>query len=253
MMCYNTNAPSPTGRTTGPQTSLARPYICDDPTVEGYMFESKMAKASDYPYKFPIKPARETSKKLIYGVGVNDADYATQPMVYGVRYNCPFYETWKGTIRRISAKVREKRPSYKGVTICNEWLTFSNFRRWMVSKNWYGRHLDKDLLSAGRAKIYSPNTCVFVPVDINALTTGTPSKQGTAQGVVRRGDRYLAQISTGKSTKHLGMFATEKEAKKAYLEAKITKLCTLIQVEIDPDVRYALSNYLNYVRGLVDD
>lgn len=253
MMCYTRQAPSPTGRTTGPQTSLARPYICDDPTVEDYMFESKMAKASDYPYKFPIKQARETSKKLIYGVGVNDADYATQPMVYGARYHCAFYETWKGTIRRVSAEIREKRPSYKDVTICNEWLTFSNFRRWMVSKNWYGRHLDKDLLTAGSRKIYSPSTCVFVSADINNITTGTPSKQGVAQGVVRRGRRYLAQISMGKNTKHLGMFDTEKEAETVYLEAKIAKLSTLISVEADSDVRVALQNYLRYVRTLKDE
>ena len=40
----------------------------------------------------------------------------------------------------------KKYPSYVGCTVCEEWKTFSNFRRWMVTQNFEGRHLDKDLL-----------------------------------------------------------------------------------------------------------
>lgn len=102
-------------------------------------------------------------RSRVIGVGINDADYDT--CVNGSV--CPYYRKWADLLRRCySKRFLEKRSSYKGCTVCKEWHTFSNFKRWMEKQDWEGKVLDKDLLS-GDDKIYSPDTCVFLPSKIN--------------------------------------------------------------------------------------
>ena len=61
-----------------------------------------------------------------------------------------------------------RQPTYKGCSVCEEWLTFSNFKSWMEQQDWEGKQLDKDLL-VYKNKIYSPETCVFVSSVINSF------------------------------------------------------------------------------------
>ena len=102
------------------------------------------------------------SGKLVWGVGINDADYSVCPRVDGIHINCIYYQTWQSMLERCySSKYQAKHPTYKSCTVCEEWLHFSNFRSWMVGQNHKGKFLDKDILELGN-KIYSPETCIFV-------------------------------------------------------------------------------------------
>lgn len=107
-------------------------------------------------------------KKLIYGVGINDAGYAVMKReeagyVDGKRkrklvWACPYFRAWSSMLSRCySTKWHERYPTYKGCTVSKEWHTFSNFRAWMVTQDWEGKSLDKDLLIEGN-KIYSADT-----------------------------------------------------------------------------------------------
>lgn len=117
-------------------------------------------------------------RKPIYGVGINDADYVTQKNVNGKNVICHFYQTWKGMLERCySAKCQEKQPTYKGCSVCEEWLTFSNFKEWMDSQYWYIMELDKDVLVKGN-KAYSPETCIFVSSQLNLFTTDREKERG---------------------------------------------------------------------------
>ena len=75
--------------------------------------------------------------KLVSGVGINDADYEVQKytVVSGKRkriWICPYYITWTHMLQRCySEKSQLKHPTYKGCTVCDEWLIFSNFKTWM--------------------------------------------------------------------------------------------------------------------------
>lgn len=75
--------------------------------------------------------------KLVYGVGINDADYPTtqREKVNGewkITWRCLYYDRWVSMLTRCySSKCHEKQPTYKGCSVCDEWLTFSNFRKWM--------------------------------------------------------------------------------------------------------------------------
>lgn len=115
--------------------------------------------------------------KLLWGVGINDADYKLTAYENIIDINlkqarklvwiCPFYSRWRGMIGRCySSKFAENNPSYIGCTVCEEWLTFSTFKAWMEKQDWEGKHLDKDILVRGN-KIYSPETCIFVTQSVN--------------------------------------------------------------------------------------
>lgn len=66
-------------------------------------------------------------KKLVYGVGVNDADYVVQvketvDCANGKRkqkqvWTCPFYKTWKSMLKRCYCeKAKINIPTYSGAT-----------------------------------------------------------------------------------------------------------------------------------------
>ena len=126
-------------------------------------------------------------KCLVYGVGINDADYRVQEnkcytnnlgkRATEVLWRCPYYDRWYGMIRRCySERELSRFPTYKGCSVCEEWLTFSNFKSWMEQQDWEGKHLDKDLLIY-KNKVYSSETCVFVDYKVNLfIIKGSTSK-----------------------------------------------------------------------------
>ncbi len=79
------------------------------------------------------------------------------------------YQLWENMRGRIGNNY--KNPTYSEVTVCDEWKDFQVFAKWfqdqVTSGNYTdGYHLDKDFLS-GSNKQYSPETCVFIPREIN--------------------------------------------------------------------------------------
>ena len=78
-------------------------------------------------------------RKLIYGVGVNDAPYATEPdkTVNGRTINsrkCPYFVLWKAMLRRCYASSVNDNPTYIGCTVDERWHSFMSFRTWMESQ-----------------------------------------------------------------------------------------------------------------------
>ena len=114
---------------------------------------------------FIEEPASKQSlsrRKLIFGIGVNDAEYITSPRFGDIRGVCPYYSRWRSMLARCYSKKRQETSvAYKGCTVCKEWFVFSNFRCWMMAQDWEGRELDKDIKFDGN-KVYSPETCLFV-------------------------------------------------------------------------------------------
>lgn len=127
--------------------------------------------------------------KLVQGVGINDADYVVRTMINGKRVMCHFYKVWQGMLRRCyDTKYQDNQPTYVDCTVCEEWLTFSNFRKWMEQQDWQGKYLDKDLLVRSN-KIYSPTTCVFV----DRMTNNFIIDGGAARGEWPIGVTFIKQ------------------------------------------------------------
>lgn len=100
---------------------------------------------------------------LKYGVATNDVSSRDIPKEYLETYK-KIQLRWHCMLKRCYSK---NYPTYADVFVCDEWLTFSNFSKWLVSNpNWQELELDKDLLVSGN-RVYSPNTCVLVPHYIN--------------------------------------------------------------------------------------
>ena len=116
----------------------------------------------------------------------------------------------------------EKHPTYIDSEVCDEWLKFSSFLQWHHANYVEGWHLDKDLFGGG--KLYSPATCCFVPGYINRFLT----KRGS--GVIKRGNVYLAQMSTGLGKTQINKrFKTREEARNFYKESKLERALSLAE------------------------
>ena len=179
--------------------------------------------------------------KLVYGVGVNDADYPVQPKVNGKGIMCPFYSTWKSMLKRCySIKYHEQRPTYKDCQVSNEWLTFMTFKKWMEVQPWEGNQIDKDILYEGN-KVYSPNTCVFVSRQTNQFLTDAGSIRGEWPiGVYFHRGRYEAQIGIFGKRTQIGVYDYPEEAHQAYRVAKYELAVQLASEQTDPRVAAAL-------------
>lgn len=82
-------------------------------------------------------------------------------------------EVWSSMFQRsYSKKFHLKNPTYKNCSVDKRWHNFQNFAtdyERMYPKNAIEKfHLDKDILVPGN-KIYGPDTCCFVPKEINDL------------------------------------------------------------------------------------
>ena len=201
------------------------------------------------------------AKKLVYGVGINDADYVVQKWetieVKGVRkrkrvWICPYYRVWKEMLRRCySTKYQEKKPTYAGCSVSEEWKTFSNFRKWMVAQDFEGLQLDKDLLFEGN-KVYSKETCVFVTRAVNMFTIDRGASRGEwLIGVNwhKGAGKFQSDCRNpfSKKGEYLGLFTCEEEAHQAWLKRKLELAHQLAAEQTDERVGKALiERYTNY-------
>lgn len=168
---------------------------------------------------------------ILYGVGLNDADYLVSKSITENGKSkrvwiCPFYKTWKSMIVRCySKKYQESRPTYYNCTVCDEWLVFSNFKKWMEAQDWQGKVLDKDLLVKGN-KIYSHETCVFVDALVNSFINENGKIRGNhLLGVSWNPQckKFLACCNNPfiKKCEHLGLYQSEIDAHLAWKSRKL--------------------------------
>lgn len=167
--------------------------------------------------------------KKRFGVGIMDASYkVTQTSVINGKtkqtWTCPAYRAWVGMLERCYS-AKSCNPSYQNASVCEEWHTFSAFAQWMFAQQYEGLALDKDLL--GNDKLYSPETCVFVPQAINNLFLGCAKKPLARYmlgvSVHGRSGLYTSRVSVGveHSQTHLGYFKTEYDAHRAWQLKKL--------------------------------
>ena len=106
-----------------------------------------------------------------------------------------------------------------------------------------GWHLDKDIICK-ECKIYSPETCAFVPADVNSLFIKNDIKRGIYPISVRKtkSQRFTSRLNG----KHLGTFDTPEEAFQAYKTAKeeyIKEVANKWKDLISDQVYQAMYNY----------
>ena len=141
------------------------------------------------------------------------------------------YKCWYNIIFRCnSIEFQQKEPSYIGCELCKEWWNLQNFGNWYLKNHISNFVIDKDILIKGN-KLYSPNTCCFVPIEIsNLITTNSKCKRGKLPiGVSFKKEikKFQANIHINGEYKFLGYFDNEIEAFNKY---KIEKELQIKQI-----------------------
>lgn len=153
--------------------------------------------------------------------------------------------------RCYNENLRHMHTTYANCTVAEEWRYLSNFKDWCNKQIGFGNdnwHLDKDVLIKG-SKIYSPETCCFVPNEINcALPSSKKVRGDLPQGVIWNctKTRYRARIQRKGKWESLGTYDTSEEAFSAYKpvkESHIKSLAEKYKDQIDPRVYEALMNW----------
>ena len=137
------------------------------------------------------------------------------------------YDLWHNMLQRCyNGAFKKKRPTYEGCEASENFKYYEYFYEWCHKQIGFGNqgwHLDKDLLVKGN-KVYSEDSCVFLPQEINSLLI----KSNTSRGEYLIGvcwdkvkNAFKAQVRKNKGkSEHLGLFKTELEAFNAYKTAK---------------------------------
>lgn len=151
----------------------------------------------------------DRQKSPLLGVGTNNTNQMS---------NQQSYKIWRGIIERCySPAFQQRHPAYLGCSICEEWLKFDVFKKWFDENYIEGYCIDKDLLGKGQ-KLYSPQTCCFIPQIINVALICKNRKAATyPTGVRKVRGHYQARFG---ANLNLGMFPTIQEAFLAYKNAK---------------------------------
>ncbi|UGO46092.1 HNH endonuclease [Bacillus phage vB_BanS_Chewbecca] len=212
-------------------------------------FENGFRVKTKYRY-FKRGKVKSVYDKTLCGVGyIGEGKYKSKSNAYKI---------WSSIMNRVyDIEYHHNNPTYSGCSVAEEWHNFQIFAKW-YDDNYYEidgqrMQLDKDILIKGN-KIYSPETCVFVPQCINLLLTKRENERGMYPiGVHAFQNRYKAQCSNGfGKQKHLGMYDTPKEAFIAYKQYKESVIREIANSYIDR-IPERLYNVLMEYKVEIDD
>ena len=160
------------------------------------------------------------------------------PLIYGKAYfgvglyesRTPAYKKWFQMIRRCYDPAWQGR-TYEDATVCDEWLNYQNFAEWYENNPPYDEtyHLDKDLLG-GKLKHYSPETCCWLPKELNSMITKNEAIRGNCpigvSEIPHMPGKYIARLTdnyriTGKTYLFYKQFDSKEEAFRAYRSEKL--------------------------------
>ena len=184
---------------------------------------------------------RDRKAPSVFGVGII-GDFPTNT----TRQQSRAYRTWVKMLQRCyDERLRWKYPTYEGVTVSENFKDFSFFWSWCQKQVGYDTPkwcLDKDILSKG-SKIYSENTCCFVPHCINTIFTET--KKSNTSGHVGvsslKNGKFSATLTMYGKQVLLGKYEDFETAKQQYLLAKSQhiKVVALEYKNVLPNITYA--------------
>ena len=128
---------------------------------------------------------------------------------------------------------QERWKTYKGVL--NSFSDFQEFAGWCQSQYGYferednGRFwsLDKDLRTDKR--VYSPESCMFIPNEVNTVFINCKKFNDLPLGVYfdSNSGKFKAQIR-GTAKRNLGLFWSDVDAHKAWQQAKVVQIQNLL-------------------------
>ena len=190
---------------------------------------------------------------LVCGIGFNDNKYQSSRNGKTLKV----YQLWYSMLLRCTEKLWIKYPTYTGTTCSENFKSYSFFYEWCQEQKGFGNNgndnrswqLDKDILVKGN-KLYSEDTCVFVPQNINSLLIKCDASRGEwPVGISwnKAKKMFKSDCSDGNGKQRfLGYFKTTQEAfltYKTYKEGIIKQVANEYQTQLDSRVYQALMKY----------
>lgn len=156
---------------------------------------------------------------MLYGKGIND-----DGKIWLNGKNIKSYAVWHGMIKRCYDN------SNSEWTVCEEWLYFSNFKKWF-DKNYplelegAGIKIDFDRNLLKKNNIYSPNTCIFLPKRIRLFISHKNINNTSGYTGVywnKKNKKWCSRICDFNTHKriNLGYFDDVEDAHKEYSQAR---------------------------------
>lgn len=157
-------------------------------------------------------------------------DYTIGKGKYNSKKDLRAYQCWNAMMRRCYLDYQCWN-AYKDVTVCDQWHSFQAFAEFYYTHhydlpNGERVEIDKDILQHGRKiKIYSPETCLFVPHTLNAILINKHYNNGLPVGVSFYDGKYHAEINMrGKRVKKafddpMQAFKFYKKIKEKYIKS----------------------------------
>ena len=113
----------------------------------------------------------------VYDEGILGTKYPSK--VNGV--NTKEYVLWKNMLERCYSDIfKKKRPTYEGCKVSDNFLYYEYFYEWCNKQIGFGNdgwQMDKDLLIKGN-KVYSEDSCIFLPREINQVLVKCTASRG---------------------------------------------------------------------------
>ena len=164
------------------------------------------------------------------------------------------YSIWSGVRQRCyNENIRHLNPSYQEVEMSENFKRYSYFKEWcnkQIGFDQDGWQLDKDILFKGN-KLYSEDTCCFVPPEINSLILKADRIRGeypvgVYHDTSKIHKRFSARVSKNGKHKRFGSYRTSEEAFYVYKREKekyIKEIAEKWKDKIDPRVYDALMKW----------
>ncbi len=165
---------------------------------------------------------KDKGKATVEGFGTLSTAIITEPRVYML---------WNNMLKRCYGQQQQDiNPTYVGCTVSDNFRQLPYFQDWCHNQIGFDHFdengkpfaLDKDILVKGN-KVYSEDSCVFVPREMNSLLLTRSRFRGSLPlGVSFLNDRkkYRARCSLGGNNKTIGYYNTEEDAFYAYKQVK---------------------------------
>lgn len=196
----------------------------------------------------------------VYGIGkFGQGEFKSKDQSTGKSKFTGQYQLWIGMLTRCYCESEIiKHPTYKDCYVCDEWLNYQKFAKWTTTQRFFnvadtssdGRSmaLDKDLLVPNN-KVYSPDTCCFLPNKINCAIGGKLSgDKKLPSGVYwhKASNSYTSSIQVDGVQVHLGCFKDPEEAFKTFCTHKQQQIRSLADEYRDLLCDRAYQALLNY-------
>lgn len=151
----------------------------------------------------------------------------TSPYVEGSKERKNSYYRWKAMLTRCySNKSNHSLNYFINVTVCDEWLCYEVFEKWYNINYIEGFHLDKDFKVRG-STTYSPETCSFIPQELNSIMGYNTQKEGfvykdlpTGVSYHKKEGKYYSQCQRSGKPYFRETFDSPDQAFRRYKEVK---------------------------------